>query len=156
KLKLSAHDVAHILMLSEVVGIKESTLDLREVEQHMQLTCGQGKVFLTGTALNLTQFMKLGGHGAMCPEAVLLPGPTVQAYNAARSGGWHEARAIQSELFVMLPILRGRSMGTTFTRALFMTAQDHKVALPMGSDHPQARLKLALNCVGVPTPTAVK
>ncbi len=42
------------------------------------------------------------------------------------------------------------------TRTIFMAAQDHRVPLPMGSDHPQARLKYALNCLGVPTPTAVK
>ena len=47
-----------------------------------------GKVYLTGTALNLTQFMDAGGHGAMCPEAVLLPaqdGVRVPACGAAAS-----------------------------------------------------------------------
>lgn len=156
KLKLSAPDVAHILMLPSVVGIKESTLDLREVAEHIRLTCGRGRVFLSGTALNLTQFMQLGGHGAMCPEAVLVPRPVVQMYNAARAGRHDEARALQKELFAVLPILRGRSLGTTLTRAVFLAAQDQRVPLPMGGDQPQARLKYALNCLGVPTPTAVK
>lgn len=156
KLKLAAHDVAHILMLPSVVGIKESTLDLREVAEHIRLTCGRGRVFLSGTALNLTQFMQLGGHGAMCPEAVLVPAPVVQAYNAARAGRCDEARALQKELFAVMPILRGRSLGTTLTRTVFMAAQDHRFPLPMGSDHPQARIKYALNCLGIPTPTTVK
>ena len=155
-LKLSARDVADILLLPGVVGIKESTLNLREVEEHLRLTRGHGKCFLSGTALNLTQFMKLGGHGAMCPEAVLRPGSVVQAWEAAQAGRWREARAIQRTLFEMLPILRGRSTSTLMTRTIFMAAQDHRVPLPMGSDHPQARLKYALNCLGVPTPTAVK
>ncbi len=155
-LKLSAGDVAAILTLPQVVGIKESTLDLREVEEHIHLTCGQGKVFLSGTALNLTQFMQLGGHGAMCPESVLLPGPTVRAYHAAKDGRYGEARAIQKELFAVLPILRGRSTSATLTRCVFRAAQDHKVPLPMGGDQPQARLKFALDCLGIPTPTAVK
>jgi dihydrodipicolinate synthase/N-acetylneuraminate lyase len=156
KLRLSPQDVGDILLLPGVVGIKESTLDLREVQCHIRLACGQGKVFLSGTALNLTQFMKLGGHGAMCPEAVLLPGPVVQAYDAAGAGNWHGARAIQRELFEMLPILRGRSTSVHMTRTVFMAAQDHKVPLPMGGDHPQARLKFALDLFGIATPTEVK
>src|SRR5262249_43413822 len=63
KLHLEPQHVANILGLPEVVGIKESTLNLREVQEHMRLLCGQGKVFLSGTALNLTQFIQLGGHG---------------------------------------------------------------------------------------------
>ena len=51
-LKLSPSEVAQILLIPGVVGIKESTLDLKEVEAHIALTCGRSKVFLSGTALN--------------------------------------------------------------------------------------------------------
>lgn len=155
-LQLTPQDVANLLSIPGVVGIKESTLNLREVRTHVCLTRGQGKIFLSGTALNLTQFLALGGHGAMCAEAVLLPGPTVQAYHAYVHGHPEEARAIQRELFAMTPILRNRSTPPAVTRALLMSAQDHKVALPMGGDQPQARLKAALNCLGIPTAVAVK
>ena len=153
---MSPAAIASILDLPNVVGIKESTLDLREVQAHMGLVCDRGKVFLSGTALNLTQFMDLGGHGAMCPEAVLLPGPTVQAYEDYLAGNYGEARAIQKELFVVLPILSSRTTPTLVARPLFMAAEDHKLPLPMGNDHPQARLKYALNCLCVPTPPIVK
>jgi dihydrodipicolinate synthase/N-acetylneuraminate lyase len=155
KLKLAPEDVAHILSLPGVVGIKESTLDLREVKAHLGLTRGQGKTFLSGTALNLSQFLALGGHGAMCPEAVLLPGPTVQAYTAFTHGRHDEARWLQEQLFVLTPILKDRPTPPGVARTLLMTAQDHCLAVPMGHDHPQARLKAALNCLGVPTPIGV-
>jgi 4-hydroxy-tetrahydrodipicolinate synthase len=155
-LYLSPGDIAAILGLPGVVGIKESTLDLKETKDHIALTCGQGKVFLSGTALNLTQFMDLGGNGAMCAEAVVMPGPTVHAYHAYLAGNHEEARAIQKELFVDLPILKDRSPPVPLARALFMTAQDHCHKLSMGHDHPQARIKAALNCLGVPTSPAVK
>jgi 4-hydroxy-tetrahydrodipicolinate synthase len=153
---LTPGDVAAILGLPGVVGIKESTLDLKEVKAHMALTHGQDKVFLSGTALNLTQFMDMGGHGAMCAEAVLMPGPTVHAYHAYLAGHQDEARALQKELFVDLPILKDRSPPVPVARAMFMTAQDHCHKVSMGCDHPQARLKAALNCLGVPTSPAVK
>jgi 4-hydroxy-tetrahydrodipicolinate synthase len=155
-LHLKPKDIAAILSLPGVVGIKESTLDLREVQAHIGLACEQGKVFLSGTALNLTQFMGLGGHGAMCPEAVLLPGPTVQAYSAFQAGKPDEARALQKELFTMAPLLRDRGGSAALTRAMLMTASDHKLPVPMGKDQPQARLKAALNCLGIPTSPVVK
>ncbi len=156
RLKLSPEDVAAILCLPGVVGIKESTLNLREVRAHMRLTCGQGKVFLSGSALNLTQFLELGGHGAMCPEALLLPALTVRAYDAYRQGCRAEARAIQAGLFEMTPILLARPKPPAAVRLMLTSAEDHRLPVPMGKDQPQARLKDALNYLGVPTPTAVK
>ncbi len=155
-LKLTPAEVAAILSLPGVIGIKESTLNLREMQAHVCLTRGQGKIFLSGTALNLTQFLEAGGHGAMCPEAVLLPGPTVRAYSAYVQGHPEEARNIQKQLFAITPILRTRSTSPALARAVLMTAQDHQIAVPIGRDHPQARLKAALNCLGIPTPTLVK
>jgi 4-hydroxy-tetrahydrodipicolinate synthase len=155
-LKLSPEAVAHILELAGVAGIKESTLNLRETQAHIRLTGGQGKTFLSGTALNLTQFLALGGHGAMCPEAVLLPGPTVQAYEAYLYGRQDEARSLQAELFTMTPILQSRPTPTVMTRAMLTCAEDHKMPVPMGKDQPQARLKYALTCLGVATPVEVK
>jgi 4-hydroxy-tetrahydrodipicolinate synthase len=156
RLKLSPADIANILSMPGVVGIKESTLNLRETQAHIQLTCGLGKVFLSGTALNLTQFLGVGGQGAMCPEALLLPGPTVQAYTAYTHGRHDEARSLQKELFALTPVLRSSPTPPFVARAMLMCSQDHKMAVPIGHDQPQARLKAALTCLGVCTPTLVK
>jgi 4-hydroxy-tetrahydrodipicolinate synthase len=154
-LRLSAYDVAAILSLPGVVGIKESTLNLREVEAHIKLTCGMGKVFLSGTALNLTQFMDLGGHGAMSPEACLMPGPVVQAYVAYVKGNRDVARNYQLEFFEVIPILKERG-SPALTRQVFMCAQDHKIGLPMGRDSSSARIKYALNLMGIKMTPLVK
>src|SRR4029077_19622469 len=97
-----------VLSLPNVVGAKESTLDLKEVQAHINGVAGQGKVFLSGTALNLTQFRGIGGHGAMCPEAALLPLDAVAAYeNAYEVGDRKSARRQQRDLFVLAPLLKG-------------------------------------------------
>jgi dihydrodipicolinate synthase/N-acetylneuraminate lyase len=153
---LSPRAIAVILSLPWVIGIKESTLNLRDVQAHIRLTSGQGKLFFTATALSLTQFMELGGHGAMCPEAVLLPAPTVQAYTAYVEGRTFEARRIQSKLFLMAPILRDRPLPPAILRAGLMTAEDLKLPIDLRDGQPQARLKAALNYLGIPTPTYVR
>jgi len=155
--QLSPAEVVQILSLDNVVGVKESTLDLREVETHMAGVCGMGKIFLSGTALNLTQFQKIGGHGAMSPEAVLLPGDTVAAYQTAYGlGDRRAARAQQRDLFILAPLLKGGLITERGARAITMTAQDLKLPQRIGRDESQARLKAALNQLGVPMTTTVK
>jgi 4-hydroxy-tetrahydrodipicolinate synthase len=155
-LKLTPEEVAEIVKLPNFVGVKESTLNLREVEAHIQLTRGCSRVFLSGTALNLTQFLSLGGHGAMCPEAALLPEKTVCAFELMYLRGLkREARAAQKELFDLVPVLRGGLSRPGGARLLMMSAQDHKMPQPMGSDPSPARLKAALQGKGIPiAPTA--
>lgn len=155
-LNFSPRQIADLLALPGVVGIKESILDLGEVKKHMALCRGMKKAFFGSTALYLTQFMKLGGHGFMCPEAVLLPCPTVQAYEAYVHGRYAEARAIQKELFELTPVLRYRMKSSTMSQVTFMALEDVKFPVPMSQDQTQAKVKAALNGFGVPTPTYVK
>jgi dihydrodipicolinate synthase/N-acetylneuraminate lyase len=99
--------------------------------------------------------MALGGHGAMCPEAVIMPCRTVACYNAFVEGNLPMARALQKDLFAVAPILRGGLTSEGMARAITMTFQDHKCELPMGG-HPQARLKEALNYLCIPTSAEVR
>lgn len=155
-LHLSPEEIAAILRLPMVIGIKESTLALREVAAHIRLTHGEGKAFFTGTMLDFTQFMDLGGHGAMSPEAVLVPQAAVHAYQLYQAGRHREARVIQEDLYELLPLVSTRSTPPALVRPGLMTALDLKLPVPLDSDHPQARLKLALNHFGVRTPTDVR
>jgi len=156
KLSLTPEEVAQILLLPGVVGIKESTLDLKETAQHMALTAGHNKTFLSGTALNLTQFMALGGHGAMCPEAVVLPAQTVQAYSLWAQGYALDAREVQKSLFVMAPLLSGGFTREGMARRLMLLTQDRGIAMPMGGAQPQARLKATVDALIVPMSAYVK
>jgi dihydrodipicolinate synthase/N-acetylneuraminate lyase len=154
---LSPPEVIQVLSLPNVVGAKESTLDLREVEAHINGVAGLGRVFLSGTALNLTQFQKAGGHGAMSPEAAILPADTVAAYETAYGiGDRRAARAQQRDLFVVAPLLKGGLITERGARAMMMTAQDLKLPQRVGRDESQARLKAALGQLGVPMSPVVK
>lgn len=156
ELSLSSDEVAAIVAMPGIAGIKETTFDLAEASEHIKLCQGGGKAFFTSSALNLTQFLDLGGHGAMCPEAVLLPGATVTAYDAYAHGQPEDARALQEQLYAVLPITRVRPTLPVLTRVAYMAAQDMKVSVPMHDDPSQAQMKAALTCLGVPTPAWVK
>lgn len=155
-LSLSPQNLARILLLPRVVGIKTSTLDLAETRTLIYLTRGHGKIFLGGTALNLTQYLDAGGHGAMCPEAVLLPELTVAAYNAYIEGAAAQARTWQRQLFVVAPLLRNRPTPVFLARHITMFTQDRDIPIPVGSDTGQARLKATLNELGICMNSTVK
>jgi dihydrodipicolinate synthase/N-acetylneuraminate lyase len=98
--------------------------------------------------------MESGGHGAMCPEAVLLPAKTGYAYRLWCEGRHEAAREAQKDLFVLSPVLRGGGLEATARKKVMFT-QNHDIRLPMHDYQPQARLKATLNCLGVPTSSKV-
>lgn len=153
---LPAETIAAILHLANVVGIKESTFNLREVEAHIRLTRDCGKAYFTGSALDLTQFLAVGGSGAMCPEAALLPRPTVAAFDAWQRGDRQRARAIQNDLYNLVPILSTKPAAPCLARAEMMTLLDLKAPVPLSSDSNPAELKYALTLLGVETPICVR
>ncbi|MCS7166295.1 MAG: dihydrodipicolinate synthase family protein [Gemmatales bacterium] len=153
---LSPHDLAKILSLPNVIGIKTSTLDLAETRALIWLTRNQNKVFLSGTALNLTQYLEAGGHGAMCPEAAILPCHTVAVYHAYWQGATTLARTWQRQLFVIAPLLRDGPTPVCLARHVVMFAQDRDISIPVGPDTGQARLKATLNELGICMNATVK
>src|SRR5262249_23184554 len=137
-----------------VIGIKESILNLREAAAHME-GCPD-KLFFSATALNLTQYLKLGGHGVMCPEALILPKLTSECYASARAGNWGQARRQQEELFAVAPLDRRSPTTPALTRAFLRNAYDHQLHIPFRNEPSSVRLKEALNYIHVPTPTYAK
>jgi hypothetical protein len=92
----------------------------------------------------------------MGPEAVLLPGRTVAVFQAHECGDRQRARALQKDLFVLAPVVTTKCAPPCLVRCTVMAAQDHKVALPLRPDYPQARMKAALNHLGICTPTCTR
>lgn len=162
--KLCPAEVGQILSLPQVVGVKESTLSLREVQEHMAMVCGQGKVFLSGTLLNATQFKAIGGHGAICPEAALLPCGAMETYVAVYGNdsgrrkllAFAAGRQEQRDLFVLAPVLQGGLITAGGARGFTMFSQDLKLPQPLPNETAQARMKYFLNEMGVCTSSEVK
>lgn len=154
--ELTPAEVAQLLRLRGVVGIKNSILDLGHVRKQIELTQRSDVAFLSGTALNLTQFHAIGGHGAMCPEALLLPRPTVAAWQAAVEGRSAEARQRQKMLFAVAPLLTRPPVTARTARTFTMLSQDLGRRQEVGPEATPARLKYALNALGVPMSALVK
>ena len=155
-LELCPQDVAAVVSLPGVVGIKESTLDLPEIQEHIALTRSLGKVVLSSTVLNLTQVLESGGQGAMCPEAVVMPGPAARTYQAWIEGRPDEARALQKELFATAPIVLGNLTPVALERRRGHGGGGPQSAAAAGRRPATSPPQGGLTDLGVPTPVAVK
>ncbi len=156
-LSFTPEEIAVLLHLPGVVGIKESILDLKHIQKQIALTQDVCPTFLSGTALNLTQFAAIGGHGAMCPEGLLLPAKTMSAYeHAYLLGDFKTARSLQRDLFVVAPLIQRMPVSPGGARLLTMTTQDLHWRMRVGPEATSAKLKLALNELGISMQSIVK
>ena len=81
-LDLSPAEVAEILSIANVVGIKESTFDMLSVKRHIALARQSNRIYLSGSELNFQQFMDMGGHGVVGPGSLIMPRTSVAMYDA--------------------------------------------------------------------------
>lgn len=104
--KLTPAEIAELAQFEQVVGVKETILDLDEVGELADLMKGrkQFSVF-SGTVLNLMPVMERGGCGAIGVLPNLIPGQCVEFYNAIRSGNTDKANELQSFLFKFMPLM---------------------------------------------------
>ena len=96
-LEMTPDIVIQLAEIDNVVGIKESIRDLKQVEAVIN---GVKKPFSTfvGGSLYLLDALKMGGAGAADPLANLLPEYVVAVYNAFREGDIRKAEEAKQKL----------------------------------------------------------
>ena len=96
-LEMTPDIVVKLAEIDNVVGIKESIGDLKQVEAVIK---GVKKPFSTfvGGSIHLLEALKLGGAGAADPLANLLPEYVVAVYNAFRAGNLTKAEEANNKL----------------------------------------------------------
>jgi 4-hydroxy-tetrahydrodipicolinate synthase/2-dehydro-3-deoxy-phosphogluconate/2-dehydro-3-deoxy-6-phosphogalactonate aldolase len=142
--------IAEILALPNVVGIKETTLDMLSVQRHIAATRGLDRVYLSGSELVFGQFMDIGGHGVVGASSLVMPRTAVAMYEAYKSGDKSKARELQSLLFETMPLARDVRAPIALVRTAFLLAQRQGVEVPIDTVPMQARLKAALAGLGLP------
>jgi dihydrodipicolinate synthase/N-acetylneuraminate lyase len=129
-LYLTPEQIASLAEIRNLVGAKETILNINEVQRLVEATDDDFSVF-TGMCLNLTQAMQVGACGAICPLPNIMPQKAVQLYEALALGDMEAAVPLQNAFNAL---------------AVFI----------VGSPTPQALIKEALRLLGHPIRTDVK
>jgi dihydrodipicolinate synthase/N-acetylneuraminate lyase len=155
-LNLTPAQVAEILSLPNVAGIKESTLDMLSIKRHIAFASERDRVYLSGSELNFLQFMDLGGHGVVGAGSLVMPRTAVGMYQAYQSGDRAKAKVLQDQLFETLPLAKDVRAPISLVRKAFQIALRQGVVIPLDAAPTQARLKAALAERGVPIRTTMR
>ena len=149
-LDLKPAQIAELLALKNVIGVKESTLDMLSIKRHIELARELDRVFMSGSELNFVQFMDLGGHGVVGAASLIMPRTAVAMYRAFAAGDKAKAIELQSLLFETMPLAKDVQMPVSLVRPAFLLAIRHGINIPLDIEPTQARLKAALARRGVP------
>ncbi|MBN2161134.1 MAG: dihydrodipicolinate synthase family protein [Spirochaetes bacterium] len=103
-------ELAELLHLGHVVGIKDSSMNLPTLKRTTSLRDVAGIAYFAGSGLLLLETLRHGGAGVMCPIASISPRTVVGCHNAYRSGDYRTARRLQNEIFSFLPVLNSFSL----------------------------------------------
>lgn len=103
-LTLAPENIARIADIDNLVGAKETIFDVDEVRRLVEATDEDFCVF-TGMTFNLVDTMAVGACGAICPMPNIIPGKTLELYEACKKGDAERAEELQKEIYSYAPLL---------------------------------------------------
>jgi len=106
--KLDAATIARLAQVEHIVGLKEATGSLDEVQEVIRL-CGDALEVYSGDDALTLPIMAVGGVGVISVLANIMPKRCADMTAAALSGDWAKARRLHYE---MLPLMRALFLET--------------------------------------------
>jgi len=148
--KIEAPTLARLAQLDEVVGLKEATGSLDEVQEVIRL-CGDRLAIYCGDDALTLPVVAVGGIGVISVLGNCVPKLWSQAVDAAVRGEWQEARRRH---YALLPLMRTLFLETNPTpikaamAMLGLCRDELRLPLLPMSEAPRAKLRQALVDVG--------
>jgi len=150
--KIEATTIARLAELEEIIGLKEATGSLDEVQEVIRL-CGDAIDVYSGDDALTLPLMAVGGAGVISVVANVLPKKSAEAAAAALRGDWDTARRLHYEL---LPVMRAMFLETNpipvKAACAMMGFCRNELRLPLlpMSEPVRERLRAILGEAGVP------
>ncbi len=149
--KIEATTIARLAELEHIIGLKEATGSLDEVQEVIRLCGDRLEVYSGDDALTLP-IMAVGGTGVISVLANLMPKESADMTAACQRGDWDQARRLHYHL---LPLMRALFLETNpipIKAAMAMMGycsdEIRLPLLPMG-DGPRAKLRALMQQLGL-------
>ncbi len=149
--KIEATTIARLAELEHIIGLKEATGSLDEVQEVIRLCGDKIEIYCGDDSLTLP-VMAVGGRGVISVTANFMPRQTADMTAACLRGDWATARRLH---YAMLPVIRAlftevNPIGVKAALAMMGYCRDELrlPLLPM-SEAPRAKLRAALQQAGL-------
>ncbi|MFQ5665128.1 MAG: 4-hydroxy-tetrahydrodipicolinate synthase [Candidatus Binatia bacterium] len=149
--KIEAATIARLAEVEHIVGLKDATGSLDDVQEVIRLCGGKIEVYCGDDSLTLP-IMAVGGVGVISVVANVMPQRATELLAACLSGQWQAARRLHYEL---LPLIRALFLETNpigVKAALAMMGycrNDIRSPLLPMSDAPRAKLRQIMQQFGL-------
>lgn len=149
--KIEAATIARLAEIEEVIGLKEATGSLDEVQEVIRLAGDKIEVYSGDDGLTLP-IMAVGGAGVISVVANVAPRDSADMVAACAQGKWERARTLHYRL---LPLMRALFLETNpipVKAALAMMGycrDELRLPLLPMSDTPRARLRETMTQLGL-------
>jgi 4-hydroxy-tetrahydrodipicolinate synthase len=149
--KIEATTIARLAELEYIIGLKEATGSLDEVQEVIRLCGDKIEVFCGDDSLTLP-VMAVGGVGVISVTANFMPRQTADMTAACLRGDWATARRLH---YAMLPVIRAlfaevNPTGVKSALAMMGYCRDElRPPLLSMSEAPRAKLRTAMQQVGL-------
>jgi len=149
--KIEATTIARLAELEHIVGLKEATGSLDEVQEVIRLCGNKIEVYSGDDSLTLP-LMAVGGAGVISVVANILPKDSAAMVAACRSNDWDTARRLH---YRMLPLIRALFLETNpipIKAALAMMGycrDELRLPLVPMTDAPRAKLRAVMEQFGL-------
>ncbi|MCK9229690.1 MAG: 4-hydroxy-tetrahydrodipicolinate synthase [Syntrophales bacterium] len=143
--------VARLSEISNIVGIKEATGDLRQVSSVIRL-CGEGFSVISGDDFTVLPIMAIGGKGVISVASNIVPGDMSRLVKAAAAGDLAVAREIHYRVWPVMEALFFETNPIPVKAALSMMGKiEYELRLPLCplSDANYERVKKVIGACGL-------
>jgi 4-hydroxy-tetrahydrodipicolinate synthase len=149
--KIEATTIARLAELEHIIGLKEATGSLDEVQEVIRLCGDRIEVYCGDDSLTLP-VMAVGGVGVISVTANCMPRQTADMTAACLRGDWATARRLH---YAMLPVIRAlvaevNPIGVKAALAMMGYCRDElRPPLLSMSETPRAKLRAAMQQAGL-------
>ena len=124
---LTPEKVVKLSEIENVVGIKESINDVKQIEEVIKRVKKKPFSVFTGSAMNLLEVLKLGGAGAFDPISNIDPKTVVEIYDAFKAGNMRKAVKMQNKVLGYRSLLQLAGMSFHAGLKEIMRAVGHPI-----------------------------
>lgn len=155
-LNLKPSEVAKISEIKNVIGIKESILNLLEMKKHLKLIKKRPFYLFSGSSYLFLSVLKIGGTGVICPVPNIIPEVVISLYENFKNGNLKECEKLEEKIFETIPIFFKPIYSPSYTGKLIKLIASTGIPFTPAGSNMQAVLKEVLRQLGHPILPAVR
>jgi dihydrodipicolinate synthase/N-acetylneuraminate lyase len=152
----SPAQISRLLALDGMAGIKESSLNLREISKHLDTVRGRDFALFTGNSFSLLEALGMGGIGTICQIPSIAPRLVVECYNAYTGGDMTRARELQARILDLIPFLNTFDLPAGIQKRAYAVISRMPFSLRSRNRSRHAIIKETLRQLGHPVTARVR